>query len=1055
MAQAMVVGRRIPTIVNYAAEWNYSVNNSMTHIYNYIGTKTKVTVPEKIAGKPTMLSQDRPFTPPYGQIIYYQDITIPKNVQFENGNGNYLFFDDNEGVSLSVNHWKIESEHLVNFVGGFVGGVFHINSSQGGVFDYSIPNSVKNMRYAYAQTYVDSSYEWDSPYPVNTDRLISNQANDISYCFAGSSLFRASDYYGACFQLPQLPPSIRNMQGYMEGASILRYSTANDQALYFSKLGLPKNGPTDMSQAFYGTSWYGADPYYYADYTDLAIPEGITVNIPKSVTNMAYCFYQSSYEWPYDYTQQSHKDVFPTTFVINTTNLTDMSYAFSEMYTETDEYYAGYWSAMQPLKFYINAPKVTNIEYCFSYINAFPIGDLKANLQNVTSLESFCRDSKLQKNGQSFIINAPNVTTLANAFRNTNTFDSVGNAPSITIQTTGKLTNIDNAFSSYGASAMDYWYGETTAPYYISINNTSNITSADYAFYNCPCLSGFPYISSNKVVNLRYTYGGSCHPTINYYNVQTGMVETDRWERLGTIPNSAQDITGIFSYSGITNCRRIPANVTNMAFAFQGCSYLGGEIYVDSNQITNMENAFLGCPNSRPKFLYIYNGTTTWNTAMNTVHGKNGVFVIDRNSVSNTGFSSNFTFVESQSKVVITNYTGSSNVVYVPDTYNGKPVYLRRVNGYYEYSSFYVSDGVFYGKSRLTDIYFGANVQIEGHNAAYMFTGCYNLRNMPSLPKNTTDMTFCFQGCTNLKQGPMIIPNTVTNMHQSFSSCYNLINVPYLDSYCSECQDMSYAFQSCYNLTGELRIPNKVTNLANICYYGGNKLSAVYINEGVTNFAYAFYSANFYNSGTGVNITIPQSAMNLYYTFYNAKGVKNISFSYNRVSANTIAQSMCWNCSDLVTTSGIPNGVVSAHYMYNYCVNLKNIRNSYIPNTVTNLYMAFANCYNFNSTVNIQNGTNNVYAQYMFNNCTNMNSTIYLGNKVNYFTYGLFGCTNFANRVYFYNNSMTNAHMQYMWNNTNASKMKYAYAYKNTSTYNGIMGSYVYASNWNVNRQSI
>jgi hypothetical protein len=157
-----------------------------------------------------------------------------------------------------------------------------------------------------------------------------------------------------------------------------------------------------------------------------------------------------------------------------------------------------------------------------------------------------------------------------------------------------------------------------------------------------------------------------------------------------------------------------------------------------------MENAFLGCSNSKPKFLYIYNGTTTWNTAMNTVHGNNGVFVIDRNSVSNTGFSSNFTFVESQSKVVITNYTGSSNVVYVPDTYNGKPVYLRRVNGYYEYSSFYVSDGVFYGKSRLTDIYFGANVQIEGHNAAYMFSGCYNLRNMPSLPKNTTDMTFCF-----------------------------------------------------------------------------------------------------------------------------------------------------------------------------------------------------------------------------------------------------------------------------------------------------------------------
>lgn len=111
----------------------------------------------------------------------------------------------------------------------------------------------------------------------------------------------------------------------------------------------------------------------------------------------------------------------------------------------------------------------------------------------------------------------------------------------------------------------------------------ANVTSANYAFYNCGCLGGFPYLGGSNVVNLRYTYGSSCLPTANYYNYYTDTVDTDRWQCSGTIPNSAQDITGIFSYSGITNCQRIPANVTNMASAFQGCAYLGGEIYIDSN----------------------------------------------------------------------------------------------------------------------------------------------------------------------------------------------------------------------------------------------------------------------------------------------------------------------------------------------------------------------------------------------------------------------------------------------------------------------------------------
>jgi hypothetical protein len=81
--------------------------------------------------------------------------------------------------------------------------------------------------------------------------------------------------------------------------------------------------------------------------------------------------------------------------MINAPNLTNMSYAFSGMWSETESYLTNCWGSMQPLRFYINAPKLTIATNCFSNITAFPIGGLKANLQNITSLENFCRDSWL------------------------------------------------------------------------------------------------------------------------------------------------------------------------------------------------------------------------------------------------------------------------------------------------------------------------------------------------------------------------------------------------------------------------------------------------------------------------------------------------------------------------------------------------------------------------------------------------------------------------------------------------------------------------------------
>ena len=68
----------------------------------------------------------------------------------------------------------------------------------------------------------------------------------------------------------------------------------------------------------------------------------------------------------------------------------------------------------------------------------------------------------------------------------------------------------------------------------------------------------------------------------------------------------------------------------------------------------------------------------------------------------------------------------------------------------------------------LTNV--SSNVSILGST----FKGCTSIEKAMEIPYGVVNIFGIFSGCTNLKYGPTNIPDTVTNMQQSFLDCANL-----------------------------------------------------------------------------------------------------------------------------------------------------------------------------------------------------------------------------------------------------------------------------------------
>ena len=114
-------------------------------------------------------------------------------------------------------------------------------------------------------------------------------------------------------------------------------------------------------------------------------------------------------------------------------------------------------------------------------------------------------------------------------------------------------------------------------------------------------------------------------------------------------------------------------------------------------------------------------------------------------------------------------------------------------------------------------------------NMSHMFYECYNLQNIPLIDtSNVTDMYAMFEDCSNLQTIPQLNTSNVTNMSAMFMFCNNLQTIPEIDT--SNVTNMRFMFSMVpYKENHLSSLPKfncqKVTNISD--YFSSNGMSSL------------------------------------------------------------------------------------------------------------------------------------------------------------------------------------------------------------------------------------
>lgn len=510
----------------------------------------------------------------------------------------------------------------------------------------------------------------------------------------------------------------------------------------------------------------------------------------------------------------------------------------------------------------------------------------------------------------------------------------------------------------------------------INCNNATFVNNdMSYAFVNCTNLMSITNINQN-VTNMSYAFAGLPEEFYEY--------------EFPSIPNSVQDISGLFAYhlewsdipvNAMLNAwSKLPTHLQNSAAGFlDGCRYLYN---VPSNTLpdfmTNISNGFRNC-----------RSMTNMPIITNNVVDMSGAFE-NCTSLNNTAYS-----IPNS----VTNMSRAFRSTYITST----PSFAANTN---------INDMsyAFANCSKLTNV---ANIPSSATNMSYTFASCYNLTTSSPLPSNVIDLSGCYHGC-KLTSAPTI-PSSVTNMCSTFA----FTNITAAPTIPANVQDMSLAFDDCFNLVTGPTIPANVTNLACAFRYD-NKLNSVNItSNNITNMQNAFYNcinlksignlpnqvenlaSAFYNCRnlTGTFI-IPNTTTNLTYAFYycsNLTGTPDISnvtninslsgtFAYTKISTPPVIpanvktlDSTFSGCSNLKTAPTIPNGATSMSMTFSSCTNLINAPE--IPDSVNNMRATFQSCYNLvNAPTTLPPNVTDLYS--CFSSCRNVTTFPEIPNKV-------------------------------------------------------------------------
>ncbi|GHT52500.1 hypothetical protein AGMMS49982_12900 [Bacteroidia bacterium] len=457
------------------------------------------------------------------------------------------------------------------------------------------------------------------------------------------------------------------------------------------------------------------------------------------------------------------------------------------------------------------------------------------------------------------------------------------------------------AMADYMWSSNPSWYSSRAAIKTVVIDE--NVTSiGNNAFFDCSGLTSV--IIGNSVTSIGDQAFSGCSGLTGSLTIPNSVTSIGQWAFQGCsgltgsliIPNSVTSIgsTAFINCSGLTAVT-IPNSVTSIGEdAFRGCSSLTN-INVDAAnaQYSSVDGV-------------LYNRNQ--DTLVLCPQKKSGALTIP-NSVTSIGGRA------------FSNCSGLTSIT-IPNSVTS------------------IGQLAFEYCSGLTSITIPNSVTSIGYQA---FSGCSGLTSI-TIPNSVTSIGYqAFSGCSGLTS--ITIPNSVTSIGgQAFYGCSGLtnINVDAANAQYSSVDGVLYnrnqdTLVLCpQKKSGALTIPNSVTSIESLAFYGCRGLTSVTIGNSVT-----IIGNSAFNGCSGLTaVTIPNSVTSIgNNAFYGCSGLTAVTIPN---SVTIIGNNAFYGCSGLTAVT-IPNSVtLIGAYAFSGCSGLTAVT---IPNSVTYIgYYAFAVC---------------------------------------------------------------------------------------------------------------